>query len=417
MFAGVDWADRWLDCGIVRRDGRRLGHVRIVYAETEDPVADYLAFLRKHNRTRWRTIPTGIEDPNLLFVEALADRGMPVVHIDATLAARARKASTLDSIKSDRADAYLLADMLRSGNDSLPRIVLPSPHIRALKVLAHAYGHAVASRASLLHQLRSVLKGYFPAAISAWPKLGLRHPQARAVLAAAPSPRRAAALDRAGYARALEAGNRWRTVDDEAHRLRLHFRRPALRTHPEVEDARAAEMLSALGALTAACERADDLKAQLGRQYRNHPWSRIVSSFPGIGDVIGGQVLAEVGDRLDRFTDARALCAYAGVVPVTWASGTSTRVSMRRSANKPLRSALFQAAFCMTAHSPGAKAYYAARRARSADHPTTIRNMGIRITRSLYHCLQTGVLYDEAAAWPQQYPGSGVAVPVDLTAS
>ncbi|WNI18094.1 hypothetical protein [Actinacidiphila sp. ITFR-21] len=34
MFAGVDWADRWMDCAVIRRDGTRLGHRRIVYAET-----------------------------------------------------------------------------------------------------------------------------------------------------------------------------------------------------------------------------------------------------------------------------------------------------------------------------------------------------------------------------------------------
>ncbi|MER6914003.1 transposase [Streptomyces sp. NPDC000594] len=407
MFAGVDWADGWLDCAVVRRDGGRLGHVRIVYEESSDPVGDYLAFLRAHNRTRWRTIITGIEDPHLLFVEGLADRGMPVVHVDATLAARARKAATLDSIKSDRADAYLLADMLRTGVGSLPRIVLPSPQIRGLKVVAHAYTHAVSARARVMHQLRAVLSAYFRAAVTAWPKLGLRHPQARAVLAAAPSPRRAAALDRAAYARALEAAGRWRTVDDEAHRLRLHFRRPALLTHPEVEEARALEMLSLLGALTAACERAAALKAELALRFRAHPWARTVASFPGIGDVVGGQLLGEIGDRLDRFASARALCAYAGVVPVTWASGTLSRVAMRRSANQPLRAALFQAAFCMTSHSPGAKAYYRARRARGADHATTIRNMGVRIASSLYHCLRHGVLYDEAAAWPRQHPRTG----------
>lgn len=112
---GIVWARRWLDCALVHRDGTRLGHRRIVYAETTDPVDEYLRFLRDHNRTRWQAIPTAIEDTNLLFVEGLVDRGMEVVHIDATRASRARKAASVGrNAKSDKGDAFLLAEMLRS---------------------------------------------------------------------------------------------------------------------------------------------------------------------------------------------------------------------------------------------------------------------------------------------------------------
>jgi transposase len=37
----------------------------------------------------------------------------------------------------------------------------------------------------------------------------------------------------------------------------------------------------------------------------------VLTSFPGVGPLIGARLLAEIGDDRDHFTDARALKAYA----------------------------------------------------------------------------------------------------------
>lgn len=398
MFAGIDWSDAWVDCAVIRRDGSPLGYTRIVYDETRDPVGDYLAFLRAHNRTWSRTIPTAIEDPNLLIVDELLARGMTVIHVDPTIAARARKAASAggEEKKSDRADAFLLAHMIRRG-DFTP-LVRSSPEIRALRVLVHAEQKAAASRTRALHVLRAVLTSYHPAAVTAWPTLGLRHRQARAVLAVASSPTAAAQLSLAEYADALRRGGRWRTVEAEAERLRLLFRRPAMRTHPAVEEARAVEMLGVLDDVNRATARAAGLAAQAAGAFARHPHYPIVVSFPGIGDLLGARIVGEIGDVPGQFT-ARGLCAYGGVTPVTWSSGTVVRTSVRRSANGTLRRALTMAAFTSVAHSPGAAARYRACRARGAAHFTALRVVATRIARCLHHCLHHGALYDEAAAW------------------
>ncbi|MFF3556256.1 transposase [Streptomyces tsukubensis] len=400
MYGGIDWARRWLDCALVHRDGTRLGHRRIVYAETADPVGDYLSFLREHNQTRWQAIPTAIEDTNLLFVEGLVDCGMEVIHIDATKASRARKAATVGrDVKSDKGDAFLLAEMLRSGAHAPLR--RSSPQARALRVLAQAQGAATANRTRALLALRASLNAYFPAAASAWPpSMGLGHPQARAVLALAPSPGIAATVSRMALAQALREAKRFRTVEDEAERLHLHFRKPALRSDSRVEQARMAEMLSLLADVNHACARVEDLTALVSDSFTRHPSYKVITSFPGIGDVLGARILAEIGDAEERFPTARALRAYAGMAPVTWASGISARVTIRYAVNVYLRQALTKSAFCMLPRSPGAKAYYDIRRQRGASHFTSLRAVGARIVSCLHHCTRHECLYDEPAAWP-----------------
>ncbi|GAA3868259.1 hypothetical protein [Streptomyces sedi] len=124
--------------------------------------------------------------------------------------------------------------MVRTGRH---RALAPgSRAVSALRVLATAQTRAIRQRTRAVHQLRACLATSYPAAITAWPRhTKLRHPQARAILALAPTPAAAAALTRSQIAAALQRAGRWRTVDDEAERLQSHFRHPSLRTHPTIE--------------------------------------------------------------------------------------------------------------------------------------------------------------------------------------
>lgn len=51
--------------------------------------------------------------------------------------------------------------------------------------------------------------------------------------------------------------------------------------------------------------------------------------FPGLGVQLGARVLAEIGDDRSRFADARGLKAYAGVSPITRASGKESSIIRR----------------------------------------------------------------------------------------
>jgi transposase len=74
--------------------------------------------------------------------------------------------------------------------------------------------------------------------------------------------------------------------------------------------------------------------------FQTHPDYAIIVSFPGLADSTGARMLAEIGDDRTRFTDARALKAYAGSAPVTRASGRSLSVTHRRIKNNRLANGL-----------------------------------------------------------------------------
>ncbi|MFE0772233.1 IS110 family transposase [Streptomyces sp. NPDC058861] len=397
LFAGCDWSDQWLDIAVLDRAGVLVAETRIFYAEHSDPVAAYLDFLAPLAR-RWRSTVTGIEEVNLLFARALRALGMTVVHVDPALAARHRAARGI--AKSDRADAQLIAAMVLAGT-SRP-VVDSSPQGRALRTIAHAHRSAVEDRARAVHRLRAGLVPVWSAAVTAWPSNvgGLAGAQARTVLAAAPGPRAAARLTRTHLARLLAQAGRSRRLEDEAERLHLLFRRPAMLLDPAEEDAESIRIRDLVAEVDHAAHRAEKLKEDLRRCYESHQYYCVVDAVPGIGTILGAYLLAEIGDRpADRFATGRALAAYAGVAPVTWASGTVTRVSLRRSSSTVLRSTLHTAAFCMAMHSPGAQRYYRRRREAGDLHATALRKVGRRLVLCLYHCMTTGRPYDDARAF------------------
>ncbi|TGN08712.1 transposase [Leptospira ilyithenensis] len=88
------------------------------------------------------------------------------------------------------------------------------------------------------------------------------------------------------------------------------------------------------------------MNSDIDSLYNNHSGSRILSSIPAMGTMIGATLLAELSDESRRFRDYRAFQAYAGTSPISRQSGKSQKlVVMRRSCNKHLRHALYWLAF------------------------------------------------------------------------
>jgi len=159
------------------------------------------------------------------------------------------------------------------------------------------------------------------------------------------------------------------------------------------------QLLSLLRQLDATCLAADQLGEAVEEHFRRHPDAETLLSFPGLGVQLAARVLAEIGDDRDRFADARGLKAYAGSAPITRASGKKKLVGRRFIKNDRLLAAGFLWAFSALQASPGADAHYRRRREAGDWHASAQRNLFNRMIGQLYHCLQTGQLFDEQHAF------------------
>jgi hypothetical protein len=155
-----------------------------------------------------------------------------------------------------------------------------------------------------------------------------------------------------------------------------------------------------LHALDTAVANVARLEEALTAAFEQHPDAPIITSFPGMGTVLGARILGELGDDRSRFATARGLKAFAGTAPITRASGRKTVITRRVVRNKRLGQAAYLWALPMIAHSSGAHAHFTARREHGDSYSAAARNLTNRGLGMLHHCLRTRQNYNEAVAFP-----------------
>ena len=400
IYCGIDWAEDHHDIAVVDRDGKLLARRRV----SDDPagLAELLALLAEHGDTAGNPVPVAIETPRGLLVACLRATGRPVYPVNPMAVARYRDRHSVTGKKSDHGDSVVLAGVLRTDMDMHRPLPADSELAQAIAVLARAQQDAVWDRTTAHNKLRSHLREYFPGFLAAFADArgGITRPEARAILAAAPTPATAAALTVAQLRSLLKKGGRSRGIDTEAARLRDAFRTQQMRQLPLVEDAMGRQAVALLRQLDAACTSADDLEQAAVASFNQHPDAGIITSFPGLGPLTGARVLAEIGDDRSRFQDAKGLKAYAGAAPITRASGKTKSVTRRKVKNNRLAAAGYTWAFSALTASPGARAHYDRRKDAGDKHAGGLRNLFGRLLGCLHHCLITGQHYDETTAFP-----------------
>ena len=105
------------------------------------------------------------------------------------------------------------------------------------------------------------------------------------------------------------------------------------------------QAIDALNAVSASLERLKTEMRTLAAQLPKYP---VVMAIRGVGDSLGPQLIAEIGD-VTRFTHRNAITAFAGVDPGADQSGTHEAKSTRTSKSGPpvLRKALFLVMDCL----------------------------------------------------------------------
>ena len=138
--------------------------------------------------------------------------------------------------------------------------------------------------------------------------------------------------------------------------------------------------------------------------------TRRVQSIPGFGPILSALVATEI-DEITRFRDADHLCAYAGLVPMTRASGGHTRHGpLLRAANRWLRWAFIEAAWVAIGCSAYFATLYRRHRERGKAANTAITIVARRMARIVFHLLR------EQREYLAQPPSSSLSPAAPLVA-
>ena len=240
----------------------------------------------------------GIETDRGLWVAALRETGRVIYPINPLAASRYRARYAVSGAKSDATDAVLLANIVRTDPGAHRPLPADTELAQAIRVLARAQQDAVWDRQQTANKLRSLLREYYPTLLATFEDL--TSSDARATLGLAPTPTAASRLRRSSLRAALVRARRQRNVERQVDRILTGPRAEQFTQPTLVEQAMGRQALAQLRALNAAVANIADLEQSLGEAFAQHPDAAILTSFPGLGTVLGARILGEMGDDRTR---------------------------------------------------------------------------------------------------------------------
>ena len=380
-FGGVDWATDAHAIAVVDQAGTRVDEFEVDHSGPG--LEELCKRLVTHHVDR-----VAIERPDGPVVEALLGAGFDVVVVASRSVKALRERYGLAGNKSDRRDAYVLADSLRTDGHRWRSLEPDSPATVTLRSTVRARKDLVETRVALANQLRAHLRVVFPGAVGLFKDID--SPISLRFLARFPSAPKAAWLSEKRLAAWLKA-NGYSGGKSPAELYRRLSEAPA-----GLSDSGAAigaVALALVEVLKSVRAQITELTARIAEQLEAHPDGMIFTSLPRAGVIRAATMLAEIGDCRARFPDSESLAGLAGVAPSTRRSGRLSIVEFRWSSDAKLRDAL-----CDFAGDSWQGNVWAERRYRelrkTKTHPHATRILARSWAQIIWRCWQDRVPYD-----------------------
>jgi transposase len=382
-FGGVDWAtDAHAVCVV---DGQGQAIVEFDVAHSAEGLAELCRRVQGAGTRR-----VAIERPDGPVVDALLDAGLEVVVVASRSVKALRERYGTSGNKSDRSDAFVLADCLRTDGHRWPSLEPDSPATVTLRTHVRARKDLVENRVAVANQLRAHLRVVFPGAVGLFAQID--SPISLRFLERFPSATRAAWLSQKRLGAWLRAnGYCGRKTPAELH-ARLTAAPAGLLG--DEGDARGAVVAAYVTVLKTLRAQIDELNTRLDELLDAHPDAMIFRSLPRCATIRAATLLAEIGDCRARFPDPESLSCLAGVAPSTRASGRHRAVTFRFSSDKKLRDALCDFAGDSWRANAWAAARYRQLRTDGKTHPHAERILARSWAHIIWRCWQDHTSYD-----------------------
>ena len=367
-YIGIDIAKHKHVVGVLKRDGAPVGNARPFTNDFEG----FSDLLRRLAELKVRA------DESIIVMEStghywmalwefLVAHGFDIAVVNPVLTDAFRKADTLRKTKTDKVDAFLIAEYARFKNLGPTRV---SPEdAEGLKQLTRYRHHLVKERTALKNRLTSVADRIFPELAGLFSDKNCA--TARAILNEYGTAARVAATDIRTLTKTVRSASRGRHGREKAEEVKAAARRSVGSTFAAGALAFEAKHIADLvGHLDAEIAELDGEIARL----LDPEVGALLQTIPGIGPVCAAAIAAEVGDP-DRFDDPKKLMAYAGMDSTKSQSGRfdGDEQHMSKRGSAPLRNALMTAADGARRSDPYFGDYYDSLRARGKHHYVAVR--------------------------------------------
>ena len=384
-FAALDWAKEHHDIIVVDRVGTIVADFQF-----DHTVEGWSQF--DQQMKAFGQCPMAIETSCGMVVDQLLQRQYPLYPVNPKAARRYRERKVPSGTKTDRYDAWGLADALRSDGHAWLVLRPQDEATTTLRLLCRDEMMLIEQRTALVNQLQAALAEYYPLALESfddWTK-----PFAWAFVQAFPT---AAALVQAGQRRRvkfLHVHRLWRP-ETAAQRLEAWAHGQQLNASSATVSAKSLLALSLAAVLQSLEHQIDEYRRRITQAFERHPDHPIFGSLPGAKEKLGPRLLGEIGADRQIFPEADGLLCLAGASPVSYQSGQLRKAHIRWACNRVLRHTVHLWVDQSRRRCPWAQAYYRAKRGAGHSHASALRCLGKRWLKILWRLWHDHAAYDE----------------------
>src|SRR5690625_479716 len=327
----------------------------------------------------------------------LTGRGY-TVHVVNPMQSDAARDLYIRKTKTDRKDAFILADLLRMNKTT--QTSLAQETVLKLQTLSRTRFAFVDQVSGLKQRVLGILDRIFPEYPGCFSNVFIK--TSRALLKCYTTPEELAEVDLSERTEFLQRQSRGRLGADRAAELQRYargtfgislavdafaFELKLLMAQIEFIEEQISALEDAIKAVL------DELRTDEGPDDLPECVQHVIQTIPGIGPILAAAIIGEVGD-IHRFSNARKLVAFAGLDATVRASGqfVGTRNRMSKRGSPHLRRSIWLTAVSARRFNAQLRAYYESKRAEG-------KHSGVAtgaVARRLVHIIH--------AVWRQQRP-------------
>lgn len=383
VFVGIDVAKDKHDCfavdsdGVVRCDNFTFANSSLGFAE----------FLER--ALSWGKLKVGIEatghySQNLLaFLKA---HNFEVVVFNPLSVSRLRSASTLRKTKTDRNDSRYIARLLM--NADLDPYHNQSYHISVLKSLTRARFRLFQEIQPLKNRFRRLLHILFPELHGFFSNIYGN--TALSLISALPSAKDISECNILTLTKIIASASHGRLTRSKAESLKA-LAKSSIASYNYGD---AFELKQTTVRIRFIDSQMSDIEAEISKimSELNSP----ITSIPGIGNLLGATILAEIGD-ISLFANPDKLLAFAGCEPSTYQSGkyVANNTPMVKHGSRYLRRALYCAADMAYIHSPSFHSYIDRKRSQGKHYYVAMSHGMKKLVRIIFAVLSRNITFSE----------------------
>lgn len=388
---GLDWGDTQHAIAVLARGTTNIEDRVIEHRpETVHAWLDELG-----RRFRGQPVAVAVEASKGAIVAALLEHPWIVIYpIHPATSRRFSTAFIPSRAKDDQPDARVLLELIVHHRARLRAMAAHEPSTRRIALLNEGRRKLVDQRTMLGNQITSLLKGYYPQALSLIGQ-SVHSPISLAFLDRWPE---LALLQKARpqTVRDFYYANQVRRPQAIEKRLQIISQARPLTSDRVLCEVGVLQLRALVAQIRLINSHLAKLEAALSEAFHAHPDAFLFGNLPAAGKAMAPRLCVLFGVDRQRWPNASEMQKYYGVAPVIEKSGKQCFVHWRWSAPIFARQTLVEWAGLSIKACAWAKAYYLQQKREHKSHSIIVRALAFKWLRILWRCWQDRTVYDDA---------------------